>query len=125
MLFHCRPPVCCSDDAGWTKLPGAELQRGSGEHAGKRQMSLVSGKPKEAAPARGGCLTPSHSALKVPSPPALAVLQEGAELQFVMTNGEGKFDTPNPYGEASKPRNYAIREPGTWLLKDGSLRKLE
>ena len=42
-----------------------------------------------------------------------------------MTNGEGQFDSPNPYGESSKPKNYTVTGPGRWLLKNGSLRQLE
>lgn len=42
----------------------------------------------------------------------------------MLTNGEGIFDTPNPYGESSKPRNYTIDAPGTWQLTCGVVCKL-
>ena len=48
----------------------------------------------------------------------------GNAMKFVLTNGKGQFDTPNPYGEPNKPRNYEIHEPGSYLLQSGQLSKL-
>jgi hypothetical protein len=59
---------------------------------------------------------------RIRAPPAA---QEGSRLEFVLTNGEGKFDTPNPYGEAALPPNYVIPEPGTWRLKSGRLERVQ
>ena len=50
--------------------------------------------------------------------------QEGGRMEFVLTNGSGKFDTPNPYGEPGRPKNYVIEEAGTWELHAGQLRRL-
>lgn len=46
-------------------------------------------------------------------------------VEFVMTNGLGKFDTPNPYGEADKPKNYVINAPGMYELRNGQLHRLD
>lgn len=48
----------------------------------------------------------------------------GHRMEFVLTNGTGKFDTPNPYGEPNKPRNYLIDGPGIWELKRGDLTRI-
>lgn len=45
-------------------------------------------------------------------------------LEFVMTNGVGKFDTPNPYGETDKPKNYVIDMPGMYELKSGKVHRV-
>jgi len=39
-------------------------------------------------------------------------------LEFVLTNGEGSWDTP---GLGAGSKNYRISEPGTWVLRHGSL----
>ena len=39
-------------------------------------------------------------------------------LEFVLTNGEGSWDTP---GLGAGSKNYRISEPGTWVLHHGSL----
>ena len=49
----------------------------------------------------------------------------GKRMKFVTTNGMGKFDTPNPYGEPEKPKNYAIEDSGTYLLEGGKVTRLE
>lgn len=46
---------------------------------------------------------------------------QGNRMEFVLTNGSGKFDTPNPYGEPGRPRNYVIDHSGTWELINGNL----
>ncbi|KAG7673055.1 hypothetical protein KSW81_000283 [Nannochloris sp. 'desiccata'] len=48
----------------------------------------------------------------------------GNRMKFVVTNGLGKFDTPNPYGDPHKPKNYEINEPGCYILEAGNLRRL-
>ena len=48
----------------------------------------------------------------------------GRHMKFVVTNGLGKFDTPNPYGDPNQPKNYEINEPGEYLLEAGNLTKL-
>ena len=47
------------------------------------------------------------------------VTVEGNNVEFVVTNGEGGWDTPNP---AAGP-NYRIDGPGVYLLKSGSISK--
>ena len=49
----------------------------------------------------------------------------GQRMKFVLTNGLGKFDTPNPYGEPGRPQNYEVDAPGTYLLQGGHVVKLE
>jgi hypothetical protein len=48
----------------------------------------------------------------------------GKHMKFVVTNGLGKFDTPNPYGDPHKAKNYEINGPGSYILQGGELRKL-
>ena len=45
----------------------------------------------------------------------------GSNMRFVLTNGAGKFDTPNPYGDPHKPKNYSIDAPGMYLLEGGEV----
>lgn len=49
----------------------------------------------------------------------------GQHMKFVVTNGMGKFDTPNPYGEPDRPKNYQIDGPGTYLLEGGHITRLD
>lgn len=56
--------------------------------------------------------------------PLHALVQVGNRLEFVLTNGSGKFDSPNPYGEPGHPKNYVIEAPGVWELEGGKLRRL-
>jgi len=48
----------------------------------------------------------------------------GTRMNFVVTNGLGKFDTPNPYGDPHRPKNYEINEPGCYILEAGNLCRL-
>lgn len=49
----------------------------------------------------------------------------GKKIRFVVNNGLGKFDTPNPYGEPGRPQNYEAAGPGTYLLQGGRVVKLD
>ena len=50
------------------------------------------------------------------------VLQvRGNRLEFVLTNGDGQWDTPDPYGTNQANRNYVIDAPGSYLLQSGKL----
>ena len=44
----------------------------------------------------------------------------GTRLEFVLNDGSGQWDTPDPYG-AGQAKNYHINTPGTYKLKDGKL----
>jgi hypothetical protein len=48
----------------------------------------------------------------------------GNRMKFVLTNGLGKFDTPNPYGDPHQPKNYEINGPGSYKLEAGKLTRL-
>jgi negative regulator of replication initiation len=48
---------------------------------------------------------------------------DGNRIEFVVNNGSGDWDTPNPYG-SSTIKNYVIDSPGVYVLKAGQLRKL-
>lgn len=53
------------------------------------------------------------------------VLQiRGNRLEFVLNNGGGQWDTPNPYGADQAHNNYVIDAPGTYRLQAGKLGKL-
>jgi hypothetical protein len=54
----------------------------------------------------------------------IVTLPNCGNVEFVLTNGLGKFDTPNPYGEPEKPKNYVITLPGVYELRDGQLHRL-
>jgi hypothetical protein len=45
---------------------------------------------------------------------------EGGALEFVLTDGNNDWDTPNPFGGQS---NYVIKAPGSYKLKSGKLEK--
>ena len=52
------------------------------------------------------------------------VLQvRGDSLEFVLNDGAGQWDTPDPYG-SSQTKNYTINAPGTYKLVAGSVTKL-
>ncbi|CAK0787804.1 hypothetical protein CVIRNUC_011026 [Coccomyxa viridis] len=46
----------------------------------------------------------------------------GSRVEFVMTNAEGSWDTPDPYSGGK--RNYVIEAPGRYHLKSGRLQQL-
>ena len=48
------------------------------------------------------------------------VTVRGHSLEFVLTNGDNKWDTP--YGGGGK--NYVANEPGVWRLKSGRVVRL-
>ena len=53
------------------------------------------------------------------------VLQvRGTRLEFVLTNGDGQWDTPDPYGTNQANRNYVIDAPGSYRLLSGKLGKV-
>lgn len=53
------------------------------------------------------------------------VLQvRGTRLEFVLTNGDGQWDTPDPYGTNQANRNYVINAPGSYRLLSGKLSKV-
>jgi hypothetical protein len=54
----------------------------------------------------------------------LKISLPGNRMKFVVSNGSGKFDTPNPYGDPQKPKNYEINGPGNYILEGGNLTKL-
>jgi protein-tyrosine-phosphatase len=41
------------------------------------------------------------------------------KIEFVVNNGEGDWDTPDPYGGGQK--NYKITAPGTYVLRSGKV----
>lgn len=48
----------------------------------------------------------------------------GNKIEFVLNDGSGQWDTPDPYG-AGQSKNYRIDTPGTYRLKDGRVSKLK
>ncbi len=48
---------------------------------------------------------------------------DGNRVEFVVNDGSGDWDTPNPYGN-SDVKNYRVDSPGVYVLKSGQLRKL-
>jgi hypothetical protein len=73
------------------------------------------------SPAPGARLSPGegpHAGRRVIALPA------AARVEFVLTDGGGKFDSPNPYGEPGRPKNY-VAEAGAYFLKKGRLERLE
>lgn len=48
----------------------------------------------------------------------------GHRLEFVLNDGAGQWDTPDPYG-SSQNKNYTISAPGRYRLQAGSLDKLD
>jgi hypothetical protein len=51
-------------------------------------------------------------------------LPAAARVEFVLTDGGGKFDSPNPYGEPGRPKNY-VAKAGSYFLRSGRLERLE
>lgn len=52
------------------------------------------------------------------------VLQvRGHSIEFVLNDGAGQWDTPDPYG-SSQNRNYTVDSPGKYRLQGGRLNKL-
>jgi hypothetical protein len=43
-------------------------------------------------------------------------------LEFVLTNGEGSWDTP---GLGAGSKNYCISQPGVYVLRHGSVTKAQ
>lgn len=53
------------------------------------------------------------------------VLQvRGTRLEFVLTNGDGQWDSPNPYNTDGINKNYVIDAPGRYTLNSGVLTKV-
>ena len=53
------------------------------------------------------------------------VLQvRGDRMEFVLNNGAGKWDVPNPYGTDQACKNYIVDGPGHYRLQSGKLIKL-
>jgi len=52
------------------------------------------------------------------------VLQvRGHSIEFVLNDGAGQWDTPDPYG-SSQNKNYTVDSPGKYRLQGGRLNKL-
>lgn len=51
-----------------------------------------------------------------------ALVVEASAIEFVLNNGQGEWDRPNPFSE--KPGNYWIDAPGEYLLKNGRVQRL-
>lgn len=52
------------------------------------------------------------------------VLQvRGHSVEFVLNDGAGQWDTPDPYG-SSQNKNYTVDSPGKYRLQGGRLKKL-
>lgn len=51
----------------------------------------------------------------------VVVLPVAERVEFVMNNGEGKWDTPGYDGSG---KNYIIDGPGDYFLKSGKLQRL-
>ena len=52
------------------------------------------------------------------------VLQvRGNQLEFVLNDGAGQWDTPDPYG-SSQTKNYMISTPGKYMLEAGAVSPL-
>ncbi len=47
----------------------------------------------------------------------------GNRIDFVLNDGAGQWDTPDPYG-SSQNKNYTIDCPGQYRLQGGRLSKL-
>ena len=48
----------------------------------------------------------------------------GNQLEFVLNDGAGQWDTPDPYG-SSQTKNYTISTPGTYKLEAGEISKVQ
>ena len=46
---------------------------------------------------------------------------DSASIEFVLTNGEGDWDSPDP---STNHKNYTIRSHGTYRVKSGKVSKL-
>ena len=44
----------------------------------------------------------------------------GNSLEFVLNDGSGQWDTPDPYG-GSQTKNYTISAPGMYRLEAGKI----
>ena len=56
---------------------------------------------------------------------ASKVLQvRGTRLEFVLNDGAGQWDTPDPYG-SSQSKNYIISTPGKYRLEAGEIRQVD
>jgi len=51
------------------------------------------------------------------------VTVRGHSLNFVVTNGNDGWDTPDPYSGGHK-NYYVVNEPGIWRLKGGKVGRL-
>ena len=52
------------------------------------------------------------------------VLQvRGNQIEFVLNDGAGQWDTPDPYG-SSQNKNYQVDAPGKYRLQGGKLERL-
>lgn len=58
-------------------------------------------------------------------PGAKMITVPGYRLEFVINDGGADWDSPNPWGEEGRPKNYVADGPGIWRLKNGKLNKLE
>jgi hypothetical protein len=45
---------------------------------------------------------------------------EGAKMEFVFNNGHNDWDSP--WGDG-KPKNYTIKEPGNYRVRNGKVEK--
>lgn len=53
------------------------------------------------------------------------VLQvSGTRLEFVLTNGDGQWDSPNPYNTDGVNKNYVVDAPGRYTLKSGIITEI-
>lgn len=48
---------------------------------------------------------------------------QAKRLEFVISNGDHDWDTPDPYGSGGQ-KNYVVEGPGTFRLKSGKLQRL-
>lgn len=48
----------------------------------------------------------------------------GNRVEFVLNDGAGQWDTPDPYG-GSQTKNYVINAPGEYRLAAGRITKVQ
>ena len=48
----------------------------------------------------------------------------GNRLEFVLNDGAGQWDTPDPYG-SSQTKNYNISTPGRYRLEAGEISQIQ
>ena len=53
----------------------------------------------------------------------IATIITDEKIEFVLTNGEDQWDSPNPHAGGSQ--NHSIEDSGVYYLKSGKLQKLE